>query len=484
MKELSDLFNYIEFSDLIGSLRKDISSIEYDSRKCTQGSLFVAIKGEQTDGHLFINQAITNGALAVICEILPNDYLNYKTTFILTKNSRKALAKVSNAFFDFPIDKLKVIGVTGTNGKTTVTFIMKSILEDNGFKVGVIGTTGIFFGNEKIEATHTTPESLELFMIFKNLADSNYDFVIMEVSSHALSMQRTYGINFIAALFTNLTLDHLDYHKTMEDYALAKQKLFNNLKINSYAIVNSNDKYSDFMLSNTLAKKIKVGNINSDYLISNSKLGLYETIFELNNKLFKSKLLGNFNIENVALCIACAIELGLDIKLIIDAISTTNGAVGRMQRINLTNGAVGIIDYAHTPDALEKALIATREVLNISNTNGKLISVFGCGGNRDKSKRPIMGRISTEIADITILTSDNPRNEDSKTILDEIETGVQDNKLYFRISDRLDAINKAYELSESGDIILLAGKGHENYQIIGNEKIHFSDIKQMEQFVK
>lgn len=482
MKDLAELINYIQFSDLIGSLRKDITSIEYDSRKCIQGSLFVAIKGETTDGHLYIKQAIEKGAVAIICELLPDDYLNYKTSFILTKNTRLALAKVSNAFYDFPTENLKVIGVTGTNGKTTVTFIMRPILEECGFKVGVIGTTGIFFGEEKIEATHTTPESLELFQLFQKFNEAKFDYVIMEVSSHALNMQRVAGVHFDVAMFTNLTHDHLDYHKTMDEYSKAKQILFKNLKADSIAIVNSNDKYSDFMLEGTRAKKVKVGNNKVDYIISNANLGLYETSFEINNIQYKSKLLGNFNIENAALCIASAIELNLSLNQIQKAIASTNGALGRMHRVNLKNGAVGIIDYAHTPDALEKALTASREILNSSNSGGQLISIFGCGGDRDKTKRPIMAEISSTLADITILTSDNPRTEDPETILDDVEFGILEDKVYFRTSDRKTAISQAYEMSDKGDIILLAGKGHEDYQVIGKEKIHFSDIEELARF--
>jgi len=485
MKLLSQLLKKDEYTELFVNGDPEITSVHYDSRKCTAGSLFVAIPGEKSDGHDFIEKAISNRATAIVCEYLPKTSPSNEISFIKVKNSRKALAEIAHKWHDDPSKKIIMIGVTGTNGKTTITYILKSIFEKAGKRCGIIGTTGIIVNDKFLPATHTTPESLELAGHLAYMKEQRIDVCIMEVSSHALVQERVSGINFAAALFTNLTHEHLDYHKTIEEYARAKKMLFDMLDIDSIALIHNLSKESDLMVSSCRAeKKFFVGrDANPEIMIQNEKLALDKSEFQL---IFKeksidltTKLIGKFNIENVALAASLALIMEIDVGIIKNAVLETNGAPGRMQRIKLPNGAVGIVDYAHTPDALEKALIACRELLAESGNTGKIISVFGCGGDRDKAKRPKMGRISTEIADITVITNDNPRTENPDIIIQEIITGISDNKVYEILSDRRAAIHRAYDLSEQGDLILIAGKGHENYQIIGTERHHFDDSEEL-----
>lgn len=488
MKKLKDLLKHIEYEKIIGNADIDINNINYDSRLCSAGTLFAALRGSAYDGHAFISNALALGANAIICEEEPENSSAENAVFIIVKNSRIALAQASHAWFDFPSSGMKIIGVTGTNGKTTITFLLKSVFEASGKKCGIIGTTGIFVGSQKIEATHTTPESLELANILRQMADDKIDYVFIEVSSHALNQGRAASIDFSGAIFTNLTHDHLDYHKTVNDYAVAKKILFKGLKENTFAIVNGDDGYSDFMIEGIHSHNcVRVGRTDrSGFIIENEYFDLTKTKFDLiftdGGKLeIETKLTGRFNIDNAAASAVAGILSGLDLDDIKKGLYEAEGAPGRMQKLILSNGAIALVDYAHTPDALEKALLSVRETLNNSQSGGKLICVFGCGGDRDKTKRPKMGAVAALIADIAVITDDNPRTEEPMSILDDITAGIKPeliNKTE-KVPNRSVAIARAKELSRKGDILLIAGKGHETYQIIGKTKFHFDDFEEL-----
>jgi UDP-N-acetylmuramoyl-L-alanyl-D-glutamate--2,6-diaminopimelate ligase len=403
---------------------------------------------------------------------------------MVVEDSRKALSQLAHNFYNNPAKSLKVIGITGTNGKTSITFILKSIFEEAGFKTGVIGTTGIFIGETQSPSSHTTPDPISIAKLLQEMLLQKVDIVFMEVSSHSLIQERVAGIDFTAALFTNLTHDHLDYHKTIENYALAKQILFNNLTTNAFAIVNADDKYSEKMVETTKAQILRIGrNPSNDLIISNEDYTPQKTIFSLNEKLFEGCIPGKFSIDNLAISIATAKKLGVSDDIISKSVRTTKGAPGRMEAYTLSNQAIAYIDYAHTPDALEKVLQTSKELL-IKQGSGKLICVFGCGGDRDNSKRPVMGRIASEIADAIVITNDNPRTENPTEIIEQIKAGVINNKIDITIeADRAKAIKLACLNARENDIVLIAGKGHEDYQILGTKKIHFSDKEEVEKYI-
>lgn len=493
MKKLSELIKNLTYTNIIGNTDIEIHSIEQDSRKCNDSSLFVAIQGTKSDGHKYIQDVIKQGTKVIVYDDKSNNEDRIENvTFIKVDNSRLALAELAHAWYDFPTREMKVIGITGTNGKTTITFLIKSILDYLREKCAVIGTTGIYIGNQKLPATHTTPDTLQLCSYLSQMKTEGVKYVVMEVSSHALSQNRVSGIAFDIAAFTNLTHDHLDYHPTMEDYASAKKQLFQMLSTEGIAIVNGDDEYSEFMINDTNASgKIKVGRKgDNDILISDEKLNLDESKFKLkinSNEYLEinSGLLGRFNIDNAAMAVVICLQLGFDKNRIVYALKIGTGAPGRMQKIILNNKAIALVDYAHTPDALEKALKSCREAMNSAGLqNNKLICVFGCGGDRDKTKRPVMGKISSHFADFIIITDDNPRTEDSSKIIQEIYNGIDngDKKKVIQISNRAEAIAYAYSNSRENDIILVAGKGHETYQIIGEIKHHFDDNEELMKF--
>lgn len=467
----------------------EIEQITYDSRAASPAKLFAALRGTKFDGHDFIGQALSQGAKAILCEEYPGREKYPDADFLFAPNSRAALAAVSHEFYDRPTDSLNMLGITGTNGKTTTTYLIKSIFESLGESCAIIGTTGIFAGDMKIEATHTTPESLELAAALAEIKRLGARNVAMEVSSHSLAQSRVGSIKFRAAFFSNLTHEHLDYHKTMDEYAAAKRILFDRLSADAVAFVNSDDEYAGRMINGTKAHRaLKVGRgDDADIQITDEKFTLATTEFSLrlnfiNNDVhrFSTTLLGRFNVDNAAMALSYFIERGESLPKLIEAMKLATGAPGRMQRVSLPNGAVAAVDYAHTPDALEKAIRAARGLLEASGA-GKLICVFGCGGDRDATKRPEMGEISSRLADLTIITSDNPRTEDPDEIIRQIAAGVPGELRgkTIKLADRHEAIKRAYGLSGKGDFILLAGKGHENYQIIGAEKIHFDDFEEL-----
>lgn len=491
--KLLNLIEDLDVQEIRGELSVDITGVCYDSRKCKKDFLFAALRGANVDGHKFIPAAEKLRAKAVVCEEIPDDKAYEGMTFIKVSNSRKALAAISHKFFGEPSKKLNVIGVTGTNGKTTTSFLIKSIFEAAGEQTALIGTTGIIIGDEEIPATHTTPESLELNSLFAEILKRGIPNVIMEVSSHSLIQERVSYIDFDMAIFTNLTPDHLDYHSDMFEYATAKKKLFDMLRPEAKAIIFDNCEFSEYVARDCKAPVIYVGrNETNDYVIENEEIELGKSGFILKNKTTKDKieirthLSGKFNIENAATAVVTGLESRFKERVIKDALFMAEGAPGRMQTIDLNSGSLAVVDYAHTPDALEKALLACREILDNNKNKGKLICVFGCGGDRDKTKRPIMGNISARIADYTIITSDNPRSEEPDKIIEQIYDGIENGlkSKVVQITNRAEAIKYAVNFAKEDDILLVAGKGHEKYQIIGSERLHFDDIEEIKKYDK
>lgn len=484
-QQLSQLLEHIQVIQY-NNVHVTVTGITYDSRKVEHGFIYVARKGSNADGHDYIQKAIQNGASCIVCERLPED-VEQTIAVVQVRDAAKALAELSHALLDFPTKKLKVVGVTGTNGKTTCTYVLKQIAECLGKKVGMIGTTGNYSNGRFIETTFTTPEAPELCALFNEMIHDGVEYVFMEVSSHALAQHRVWGIEFAAAMFTNLTQDHLDFHNSMDEYAKAKKMLFDMLPQASIAILNSDDTYTTLMMRDTKANVLTVGRSNNPTVsILKELAGTVESRFELDlgdsTVEITTPLIGKFNIDNVAECVVMSWQLFNTKDKIADCVRQAQGAPGRMGRIALTNGAVGIVDYSHTPDALEKALTTCKELLQNSG-QGKLICVFGCGGDRDKTKRPLMGRIAAELADVVIVTNDNPRTENPQSIIDDIIAGIDSDTHSIIIEpDRAKAIQIAVGQSSAGDILLVAGKGHENYQIIGTDKFHFDDFEQLQKY--
>ncbi|MDI6802387.1 MAG: UDP-N-acetylmuramoyl-L-alanyl-D-glutamate--2,6-diaminopimelate ligase [Bacteroidota bacterium] len=472
-----------------------INKVEYDSREISRGDMFVALRGKNSDGHKFIQDAIANGAKVVVVEddnALPDSFFMHTGVVkIVVGNSRKALAILSANYCKHPADKLKIIGVTGTNGKTTATHIIKSLFEEKqNNKIGLIGTIENKIGDKVIPSTLTTPESLELQKMFLKMNEAGCSTVVMEVSSHALHQNRVFGINFAAGVFTNLTQDHLDYHGSMEEYFKAKKILFDNLDGNAVAITNYDDEYGLKIVESSRAKLITYGtDKQAEVFAENIQLLPTSTTFTVNYQGDKfdieSPLVGKFNVYNILAAISTALAFDIKISSIQHSLATIPPVRGRFENIVSPKGWRAIIDYAHTPDALMKCLLAIRDLLSNQKTpNGKIITVFGAGGDRDKTKRPIMGKIASELSDVVILTSDNPRSEDPYKIIADIAEGIKNNSGFFQEVDRQRAIEKAVELVSKGDIILIAGKGHENYQIIGNKKNHFNDREVVEEIIR
>ncbi|CUO97860.1 UDP-N-acetylmuramoyl-L-alanyl-D-glutamate--2,6-diaminopimelate ligase [Clostridium baratii] len=481
--KLAKLIEGLEYEVLKGNLDVSINSINYDSRKVKDGDMFVCIKGFKSDGHNFINAAINNGAKVIVCE----DEADVKDgiTLIKFKDTRKALAKIGAKYYDNPCDKLNIIGVTGTNGKTTTAFMIKNILESCNEKVGLIGTIANYIGDEKLETERTTPESLELQELFRNMVDKGVKYCVMEVSSHSLELDRVYGVDFEVGIFTNLTRDHLDFHKTFENYYKAKYKLFPRSKT---SIVNIDDKYgvriTEDLQKENITNFITYGIKNrADIMAKNEKLENMDILFDLVTEDKTERVLlpipGEYNIYNALGAISACKVLGISLEDIKEGLKhvVVPGRCERAARGHKLHYEI-IIDYAHTPDGLENILKTAREF-----TRGRLISVFGCGGDRDKVKRPQMGKIGTDLSDVAVITSDNPRSEEPDSIIDDIIAGIEKDN-YIRITNRHEGIEKAMEIAEEGDVIVIAGKGHETYQILNTGTIHFDEREVIEEILK
>jgi UDP-N-acetylmuramoyl-L-alanyl-D-glutamate--2,6-diaminopimelate ligase len=486
--KLSELLNHVKAIQVTGEfLRKDISGIFYDSRQVISSSIFVAIKGYNSDGHKYIPEAINKGAIAVVLEdnaVYPEEFFTHQmVTKILVKDSRIALADLSNAYYDNPSEKLKLVGITGTNGKTTTTYFIKSIIEQNKEKTGLFGTIANFIGDRKLASSLTTPESNDLSHYMMDMVREDCKYCVMEVSSHSLSLGRVHGQKFLAGVLTNITSDHLDFHKTFEGYRDAKKVLFNALTEDSVAIINSDDASAEYIANGCKAKIITYGKSSgSDFLIKDINYDLNGTSFVINhnNKNYKvnTKLIGAFNAYNAAAAFAVGVSLGIEESVIISGIKNTPQVPGRFEVIGSGKKKV-IVDYSHTADSLEKALTTIRGIMR---DKIPLYTVFGCGGNRDKTKRPVMGKIAGENSSKTFVTSDNPRDEEPLAIIENIKTGMAIYN-YSVIEDREEAIKTA--IAESGEeaVILIAGKGHETYQEIKGIRNHFSDKEIAEKYL-
>ncbi len=480
---LRELFETIDLKGFHGE-NVEVKGISHNSKDVSSGDLFVAVKGMRHDGHSFIDEAKRRGAVAFLVDHIVDglEGLNYG----IVENTREVLGVVASRFYGNPSQSMTVIGITGTNGKTTTMYLLESILKASGKEVGVIGTIGAMYGDRVINTSHTTPDSIELQRILRGMVDHGVSYCVMEVSSHSISMKRLVGCSFKAGVYTNISQDHLDFHGDMDGYFDTKASFFTNLiegrHRRGFSVVNVDDPMGDRLLKRLKRRVITYG--ISDGAITPQECTLSAEGIEgrLNTPQgelrFRSSLIGEFNLYNIMAAVATAIGLGIPLYEIGGGIEALKGVRGRMEIVHVDDGPDVVIDYAHTPSALEKVLDALRPL-----RRGKIITVFGCGGDRDRGKRPLMGRIATEASDMVVLTSDNPRSEDPLEIIKDIEKGIEDGCEYIVEVDRREAIKKAIGLGRDGDIVLLAGKGHEDYQIIGDDVIHFSDMEEVQRLL-
>ena len=481
MKLLKDILYKVSVNTIYGDTNLEISQIDFDSRAVKEGSLFVAQKGVSVDGHLFIDKAIQLGATSVICEVLPEKKQD-NITFIQVDDSNTSLAIIASNFYDNPSSKLKLIGVTGTNGKTTIASLLYQLHKKAGFKVGLLSTVQILVDTIAYESTHTTPDSVTINNYLNQMVVQGVRHCFMEVSSHGIHQKRTAGLDFSGGIFTNLSHDHLDYHNSFASYRDVKKIFFDALPKTAFALTNLDDKNGAVMLQNTKAKKRTYAlKTLADYKAKIIEKSFSGTLLSINGVEVWTKLIGNFNAYNLAAIIGTAYELGMDKLEALTIVSQLESVSGRFEHFVTDTGVIAIVDYAHTPDALKNVL----ETINdIRKATEKLITVVGCGGNRDKTKRPKMAHIASQLSTQSIFTSDNPRTENPETILEEMELGVSEENLIktITISDRRQAIKTACKFSEAGDILLIAGKGHENYQEINGEQFYFDDLVEVKKY--
>ncbi len=483
-----EIFKNVSYEILSEGNKFCIEGIEFDSRKIRNNYIFVAMIGSTVDGHNYIDMAIKNGAKMIIVEKKDIEFKN-NITYVYVKNIRKDLGIIASNYYDWPQKKIKIIGVTGTNGKTTCTYILENILENT----SRIGTTGHRILDVNKETSNTTPESIDLIKLLDESVKKGAEYFIMEVSSHALEVGRVEMLEFDIVIYTNLTQDHLDFHGTMENYFQAKNKIFDKLRNeNSSAIINSDDEYGKRILyENKYREKQfiscsiidKSKNIYGE-IIEYNNLGMKVNIsYNDNNYIFDSKLVGSYNLLNILSCVGATVRLGKDINFVIDKIKEIDSVPGRFELIENNSNIRVVVDFAHTEDGLENILKTLKDI-----TNNRIITIFGAGGDRDKSKRPKMGKVAAKFSDYIIITSDNPRSEDPLEIIKEIEVGIKEsdypNEKYEIIVDREKAIARGIEISNENDSILIAGKGHEKYQIIGKEKMHFDDCEIANKYIK
>ena len=483
MKLLSDILYKVRLEEVSGSTHMAIASVAFDSRKVKKDSLFVATRGTAVDGHDFIDKAIESGAVAVVCEQLP-EKRQETVTYIKVADSSYALGIIACNYFDNPSEKLKLVGITGTNGKTTSVTLLFNLFRSLGYSVGLLSTVQNKINNTVIPATHTTPDALVLNELLAEMAEKGCEYVFMEVSSHAVVQNRIAGIQFTGAVFTNITHDHLDYHKTFDEYIKAKKRFFDQLPAQAFALVNRDDRNGLVMQQNTKAQKHTYAlKTMADFkcrIIENHLNGL---LLNIDNHEVWVKLIGTFNAYNVLAVYATAVLLKQNTTNILTALSNLNSVEGRFQYVRSPNGVIGIVDYAHTPDALKNVL---ETIKDIRTGNEQVITLVGCGGDRDSTKRPVMAAIACEYSSKVILTSDNPRSEDPEEILNQMQKGINpaDVKKTLRIADRREAIKAACSFSNKGDIILIAGKGHEKYQEIKGVKYDFDDLEILKETIK
>ena len=472
--KLKDILYSVSLMEVVGSTDVEIASIAFDSRKAASEGLFVAVKGTTVDGHLFIDKAIRQGAIAVLCEEMPAE-TEPSVTYIKVDNSAKALGRMASNFYGNPSSHLQLVGVTGTNGKTTIATLLFQLFRELGYKVGLISTVQNHINETVVPSTHTTPDPIALNSLLNDMVTAGCDFCFMEVSSHAVAQHRIEGLKFTGGVFTNLTHDHLDFHQTFDSYLKAKKAFFDTLDRSAFALTNVDDKNGMVMLQNTKARK-KTYSLRSmaDYkakVLENNFSGL---ILNIDNEEVWFKMVGSFNAYNLLAVYGTAMLLEQEKEKVLTVLSKLSGAEGRFDYITSKTGVIGIVDYAHTPDAVQNVLSTVQD---IRKGTEQVITIIGCGGDRDRTKRPVMAQVACDWSTKVILTSDNPRSEDPIAIIQEMETGVTPNnrKKALSIADRKEAIRTACHLAQPGDIIVLAGKGHEKYQEIKGVKHPFDD---------
>ncbi len=495
---LSELLTAIKPIEVIGTTDNEISGIHFDSRKVGQGDLFVAQVGTAVDGHTFIDGCVAKGAGAVVLsnrKYLPKEAkgekLEAKVTYILVENTDKALGLLASKWFGEPSKALTLVGVTGTNGKTTIATLLYKLVRAMGHKAGLLSTVVNYIEDEAVPATHTTPDAIELNGLLRRMVDAGCEYAFMEVSSHAIAQERIAGLDFDGALFTNLTRDHIDYHKTFDNYRDTKKRLFDGLKKSAFAVTNKDDKNGLVMTQNCKAAVHTYSTRSlADYKAQILEEGFEGMMLNINGKEVFVPLVGRFNVSNLLCIYGAALCLGFDELEVLRVLSTLKPVNGRFETIRSPKGWTAIVDYAHTPDAVDNVIQTIREILDSRKSKAesqkpKLITVIGCGGNRDKGKRPMMAQIAKKGSEQLILTSDNPRDEEPADILNDMKAGLTEEELKSTlvIEDRAAAIQTACTLAQSGDVILVAGKGHEDYQIIKGVKHHFDDHEVVRQFI-
>ena len=483
MKQLKDILYKVHIEAVHGATDVVVSKIEFDSRKIELNDVFVAIRGTLSDGHNYIEKALSLGAIAVICEEFPSVIVN-GVTYIKVKDSNEALAFLAANYYENPSENIRLVGVTGTNGKTTIASLLYQLFKKAGYKVGLLSTVKIMVDEQEFKATHTTPDSLTINKYLDLMVQEGCEFCFMEVSSHGVHQKRTEGLRFEGGVFTNLSHDHLDYHNSFAEYRDVKKSFFDNLSKDAFAITNIDDKNGLVMLQNTKARKLSYAlKSYADYkaqILENQLSGL---LLKINDNEVWVKLIGSFNAYNLLAIYGVAVELGIEKMEALRLLSELESVSGRFQFIVSESKITAIVDYAHTPDALENVL---KTIEDIRTKNEQLITVVGCGGDRDKTKRPIMAHIASSMSDKAIFTSDNPRTENPETIIEEMEKGVepQNFKKTVSILDRKQAIKTACQLANPNDIILIAGKGHETYQEINGVRHDFDDLQIVTELLK
>lgn len=473
-KKITDLLRSINILESVGELSTEINMLHFDSRKVAEGDFFIAQVGTQSDGHDFIPKAIEQGAKAILCEHLPKDIAS-NVCYIKVENTSKALSTLAHNYYNCPSDNLKLVGVTGTNGKTTIASLLYELFRKLGYKVGLLSTVTNYIDTKEVKATHTTPDAIQISKLLNEMIEEGCDYCFMEVSSHAIDQHRTSALNFKGGIFTNLTHDHLDYHKTFDAYLRAKKGFFDQLGKTSFAITNADDKNGKIMLQNTKAHKFTYSTrAFADFRAQILEKHFNGMMLEMDGLELWSNFIGDFNAHNLLAVYSAARLLDQPKNEVLMKMSELTSVAGRFESLISPNGVMAIVDYAHTPDALKNVLVTIDQ---LRTRNETVITVVGAGGDRDKTKRPLMGQVSAEYSDKVILTSDNPRSENPDTIISEIRDGVSADNLrkVLAISDRKEAIRTAIMLAKKDDIILVAGKGHEDYQEINGVKHHFDD---------
>jgi UDP-N-acetylmuramoyl-L-alanyl-D-glutamate--2,6-diaminopimelate ligase len=476
LNKLKDILYKISIEEILGSTDIEINSVQFDSRKIESNDLFVAQKGVTVDGHLFIEKAIQLGAKAIVCEEFPKE-ISKNVSYIKVENANSALAILASNYFANPSTKLKLIGVTGTNGKTTIASLLYQLFKKAGFKVGLLSTVKVVVNEKEFKATHTTPDSITINSYLNDMINEGVDYCFMEVSSHGIHQKRTHGLHFEGGIYTNLSHDHLDYHNSFAEYRDVKKAFFDSLPKSAFALVNIDDKNGSVMLQNTKAtKRTYALKTIADFKGKVLEKRMSGSLLTINGTEIWSKLIGTFNAYNLLAIVGTAELCGLEKLEVLRLVSELESVSGRFQYTISKSGITAIVDYAHTPDALKNVL---ETISDMKTGKEKIITVVGCGGDRDKTKRPKMAKIASQLSSQTIFTSDNPRTENAQIIIDEMEVGVALENLGKTLSivDRKQAIKTACKLSETGDIVLVAGKGHENYQEINGERFHFDDLE-------